>query len=386
LHNFVVKKESPIKKSLSFLLAGFLLLCLALFPWLADRYALYVASLMAVNIMIALGLNLLVGNTGQISLGQAGFVAMGAYTVGYLHGVLEWPLGLALLLAGLGAAVVGAGLGRIVLRLHGPYLAIATLGFGMTVITLVGRFDALGGRMGLQIPRISETLSGHAYDRLLFGIIIGSTLLLTWLMWRLIHSRIGAAFHAIRDQEMAAAAVGIDLAKYKTLSFAISAAYAGLAGGFWALLLGFIQPGMFSFMMSVVFLAGIALGGLGKVSGSILGAGVMTYLSLRLEQVIDWPLVGPVLKAFSQEFMSMAGISYVSWVLTGLLLILVMLFEPRGLVGLGQRIWLSAQMLWKRSFFRIAEPREGAGGRDRQGAVRSGAEDGAKRTPEDTDP
>ncbi|MEM7368639.1 MAG: branched-chain amino acid ABC transporter permease [Bacteroidota bacterium] len=320
-----------------------LLLGLGFLPILTNSYVMYVASLMAVNVIVALGLNLLVGNTGQISLGHAGFVAIGAYTSVLLITKIGVPFLLAMVLGGVVAAAFGALLAIPALRLEGPYLAIATLGFGLAVTVLIGRTPAFGGHMGISVPRLDIGLRGAAYDQVVYYVIAGITVLMTVFARNLLKSRIGRAFQAVRDSDIAASALGVNIARYKTLSFSISAFYAGIAGALWALLLGFINPLLFSFTMSVVFLATIVMGGLGSVTGSVLGAIVMTFLSLQLENVVEIPLLGPALEAFSAVVMTPSGIANISWVFTGLILICVVLFEPLGLFGL----WLRTKIYWK---------------------------------------
>ncbi|MDX1667034.1 MAG: branched-chain amino acid ABC transporter permease, partial [Saprospiraceae bacterium] len=284
----------------------------------------------------------LVGNTGQISLGHAGFVAIGAYTTVLLMKA-GLPLIAGLLAAALAAAFFGAVLGIPSLKLEGPYLAIATLGFGLAVTVIIGRVEMFGGRMGLSVPRPNLNWTGLSYDRSLFYLIILVTVVLTICTRSIIKSRIGRAFQAIRDSDIAAAAAGVNVAYFKTLSFAVSAAYAGIAGGFMALYLSFINPTLFTFVQSIIFLAMIILGGLGSVAGSILGAVVLTFLNLQLENILEVPVIGPALASFSEQYMSIGGISNISWVFTGLILILIILFEPLGLYGL----WLRVKWYWK---------------------------------------
>lgn len=319
-----------------------LLVCLFTLPFYVKSYYLTVLNLMAVNVIVALGLNLLVGNTGQISLGHAGFVAIGAYTA-----VLLTKLGIPFLFAFLGggilAALFGILLGIPSLKLEGPYLAIATLAFGLAVILIIGRLDFLGGRMGIDVPKISLKWTGLPYDSAIYYVIISITILLTICMRSIVKSRIGRAFQAIRDSDIAASAIGINLSKYKLLSFALSAFYAGLAGALWAFYLGYINPNLFTLITSILFLATIVLGGLGFVTGSILGAVVMTYLKLQLENITEVPGIGDLLVAFSEWAMVPSAISNISWILTGLILILIVLFEPLGLFGL----WTRVRIYWK---------------------------------------
>ncbi|MCB9082171.1 MAG: branched-chain amino acid ABC transporter permease [Lewinellaceae bacterium] len=321
---------------------GLLLVGVMLLPLFVKSYLLTMVELVAINIIVALGLNLLVGNTGQISLGHNGFVALGAYTLVLLLKI-EVPFPLALLAGGGIASLFGALLGLPSLRLEGPYLAIATLGFGLAVMVLIGRADFLGGRMGLSVPRISLKWTGLSYDRALYYLIIGLAIFFTIATHSLVKSRVGRAFQAIRDSDIAAAAIGIHLAKYKTLSFAISAFFAGIAGGLMALYLNFINPTLFSFVMSINFLAMIVLGGLGTITGSVLGAIVLTLLTLQLNSIAELPGIGPGLVAFSEKFMTVAGLPNLTWICTGLVLILIIIFEPLGLFG----IWMRIKWYWK---------------------------------------
>jgi branched-chain amino acid transport system permease protein len=167
--------------------------------------------------------------------------------------------------------------------------------------------------------------------------------LLAWFARNLMRSRIGRAFQAIRDSEIAAQMAGVDLARYKTLSFAISAFYAGVAGGLWAIVLGFINPGMFNFIVSVLFLAMIVAGGLGTILGSISGAILITFLNLQASSIQTLPLAGPALRYVSERFMTVSGLPNVTWILTGLILIFIVVLEPMGLYGL----WLRTRIYWK---------------------------------------
>ena len=277
-----------------------LLIFLFTYPFLVKTYYLTVFNLMAVNIIVALGLNLLIGNTGQISLGHAGFVAIGAYVTVLLL-KMGVPFFFTLVAAGGVTALFGVLLGIPSLKLEGPYLAIATLAFGLAVTIVIGKMDFLGGRMGLSVPKINLGWTGLSYDRSLYYLILIVTIIAVLCARNLLKSRIGRSFQAIRDSDIAASAIGIDLTKYKLLSFSVSACYAGVAGSLWALYLGFINPTLFTFILSINFLAIVVIGGLGFVTGSILGAVVMTYLNLQLQNVVDIPLIGPALQSFSES-------------------------------------------------------------------------------------
>ncbi len=315
---------------------------LFLLPFLVKTYYLSVVNLMCLNILVALGLNVLVGNTGQISLGHAGFVAIGAYSSALLLN-MGLPFLPALLSAGIISGFIGALLGIPSFKLEGPYLAIATLAFGMAVTIIIGRLDVFGGRMGMSVPRIQLGWTGLKYDISLYYVFIAITVTMVIITRNIVKSRIGRAFQAIRDSDIAASVAGVHLAKYKTLSFAISAFYAGLAGCLWALYLQFVTPGSFSFMMSVLFLATVVLGGLGSVTGSVMGAVLMSWLSLQLEKIVEVPVLGQWVTQFTGLFMNPSGIANITWVITGLILIMVILFEPLGLFGL----WLRIKRYWK---------------------------------------
>ena len=320
-----------------------LIIFLAILPFWVKSYNLFVINLMAVNAVVALGLNLLVGNTGLISLGHAGFVAIGGYSTVLLMVHAGIPFLLAILVGTMISALFGAILGVPALRLEGPYLAIATLGFGLAVGVIIGRWQILGGRMGLTVPKIDLSWTGLKYDTSLYYVIITLTCMMTLLARNILKSRIGRAFQAIRDSDIAASTIGVNLSRYKTLSFVISAGFAGFAGGLWVFLIGFINPDTFSFIQSIQFLAIIILGGLGSITGSVLGAIVFTLLSLQLENVTEIPLLGDFLNWISIHLMSLNGLPYVTWMFTGLILILIVVFEPMGLYG----IWLRIKLYWK---------------------------------------
>lgn len=316
------------------LMAGLVLFPLAALYISGGSYYLNVANLVAINAIVSVGLNILVGYTGQASLGHAGFFAIGAYAQGLLVIETVIPLPLALVLAGLLAAAFGFVLGLPALRLEGPYLAIATLGFGMAITQIIGRLDVLGGRMGLTIPgpgflpqvkRAIAALAGaeratDAPHYAIYLIVVPLCVLLSIAAVNLMKSKVGRAFVAIRDSDIAAGTIGINLTRYKTAAFAVSAFYTGLAGGLYAHAMGFINPESFDLRMSISFLAMVVVGGLGSVLGSHLGAILMTLLPLSLTAVRNIPEI-----------------------IYGTIMILVILFEPLGLRGR----WLKIKRYWK---------------------------------------
>ena len=320
-----------------------LLAALAVFPFLAGSYLIYTVNLMAINVIVALGLNLLVGYTGQISLGHAGFFAIGAYGTLALMTKLGLPIILALPLAGLLAAGFGFLLGLPALRLEGPYLAIATLGFGLTVTQILGRVEFLGGHMGLTAPPL--TVLGHAVttDAGRYALIMPLCVLLTWGLRNLTKTRVGRAFVAIRDSDIAAECIGINLTYYKTLAFAVSAFYTGVAGGLMAFVLGFVNPHTFNIMVSILFLAMVVVGGLGSILGSVMGAVLITFLQIKLASISDLSYIGPLLMDISTRFFTESGLPNVQYVVFGLIMVLIVVFEPLGLYG----IWIRTKIYWR---------------------------------------
>jgi len=324
-----------------------LLIFLGILPWLVKTYhllgmSIYIVNLITINALVAIGLNILVGYTGQISMGHAGFFAIGAFTTVIF--IVNWgfPLYIALPIAGFISSAFGFILGLPALRLKGPYLAIATLGFGMTITTIIKHMEFFGGRMGLQAPKLylfgTQMKDIHYY----YVIMIIAVVMVIGAL-KLIKTRVGRAFIAIRDSDIAAEAMGVNLTYYKTLSFAVSAFYTGIAGGLYALILGFINPEGFTMIMSIAFLAMVVVGGLGSIMGSIAGAALLTYLDIKLQVVQDIPAIGPALVAFSQKYMSMAGISNIAVIVYGLIMILIVLFEPLGIFG----FWIRTKRYWK---------------------------------------
>lgn len=318
---------------------GGLMLFLILFPLVClyvpgGSYYTNVANMIAINAIVAVGLNILVGYTGQISLGHAGFFAIGAYVQALLVAQLGVPLLPALLVAGLVAAAFGFLLGLPALRLEGPYLAIATLGFGLVIIQVIGRMDVFGGRMGLSVapPGITDWIrdqisnfvsverAADASNTAIYIIAVPLAVLMTIAAVNLMKTKIGRAFVAIRDSEIAAEAIGVNLMLYKTAAFAVSAFYAGLAGGLYAHAMGFINPESFDMRLSITFLAMVVVGGLGSILGSHLGALAMTLLPLSLTAVKDVPEI-----------------------IYGGILVIIILFEPLGLRGR----WLKMKTYWK---------------------------------------
>lgn len=322
----------------SWIRLGVLLVVLFTLPQVLPGYRIFTLNYMAIFVIVGLGMNVLVGDTGQVSLGHAGFLAIGAYTMTLLMSELAFPFVIALPAAGVVAALFGFLLGLPALRLDGPYLAIATLGFGLAVTLIIGHSTLFGGHMGLDVPTARLGPLSISGDVSQYYLIVGTALILGVAARNLSVTRVGRAFRAIRDSEIAASTMGVDVAYYKTLSFAISAAYAGVAGGLLAIMTGFISPGVFTFTLSLMFLAMVVFGGLGSLSGAVLGSIVMGYLNLEMDAFQEIPILGGLLEIFSARVMSSAGLPNVGWVVTGLLIVFTILLEPRGLHGLWLRL------------------------------------------------
>ncbi len=333
-----------------------MLLGVIVLPFILPGYYLNDINYIAINIIVATGLNILVGYTGQISLGHAGFFAIGAYATALLvKGVPVLPFFIPLIIAGIIAAIFGFLLGLPSLKLEGPYLAIATLGFGMAIIQVIGRFSFFGGRMGLTVPKLgflSGVLAGSGYfdanqarDINLYILIMITTFIMCLTARNITRTRIGRAFIAIRDSDIAAESMGVNLTFYKTLSFAVSAFFTGVAGGLYAFWLGYINPDSFDFILSILFLAMVVVGGLGSMAGPVMGAIVVSFLNMNLQQnsIEGIPLLGPLLVDFTKAFMNDSGLGSVSFIIFGLVLIFIVIFEPLGLYG----YWIRTKKYWK---------------------------------------
>ena len=253
---------------------------LAVWPWVAPRYFVFLASVILVNAIVALGLNLLSGYTNQLSFGHAGFFAVGAYTAAVLTlrapGV---PVPVTLLAAGLFTAAVGLAFGIPCLRLGGLYLTMATLAFGFVITEAILNLDSLTrGADGLRVPTARLGPIALASDAARYYLVAAVTALLVAAAVNLVRTRTGRAFLAIRDSEIAAQASGVPVAVYRALAFGLSAFYTGVAGALFAFVVGFLSPDAFDVFLSVDFVVMIIVGGLGSVPGSVIGAAVVTLL------------------------------------------------------------------------------------------------------------
>ena len=299
----------------------------------------------------AIGLNLLTGYTGQISLGHAFFVGVGAYTAAYFGGERGWPLPAYLALATLIGFTVGAVIGPFALRLRGNYLVVVTLGLVFLGEHLWNNWDSVtGGGNGISLSQAPMTLGPLDFKE---GIELGGEAYtfeqsFFWLTWALVavtallavnltRSRPGRAMQAIRDRDLSAEVIGVNLARYKVGAFAWSSAYAALAGSLYGLLQQYVSPGEFSLFLAINYVAMIIIGGLGTIVGSILGAVFVWGGRSVIEQNSSIGLFDRLITNGVGE-PGWFTIGEANAILFGLAIVLFLLFEPRGLAALWFRV------------------------------------------------
>jgi branched-chain amino acid transport system permease protein len=308
---------------------AFVLAAVIAAPSLLSPYWLTVANQIGIAVIGAIGLNILVGFTGQISLGQGGFLAVGAYTSGLLAANVGIPFPLDMVAAVLVTAAIGALFGLPALRLKGLYLAIATLAAQQIILWVVTHWDAVtGGRDSLVVPPIELFGFQLVGDEHFYWLIAALAGLATICATNLFRTGLGRAFVAIRDQDVAAEVMGVDPFRYKVLAFAISSAFVGLAGALTAHYYMIVTWERFTFDVSILYLAMIIVGGLGSVSGAIYGAAFMIAVPAWIEEA-SRNLSG---LAFLQSDMPA-----IQQLIFGVTIILFLIFEPRGLARIWQR-------------------------------------------------
>jgi len=237
--------------------------------------------LAGINLLAVLGLSLLTGFTGLFSFGHAGFMAIGAYVSAYLTLRVGVPFLLALAIGGIVAGLISLLIGRLTLKLKGDYFIIATLGFGESIRLILDNVSIFGGARGLPgIPTHTSLLN-----------VIVINIIAVIVLVNIINSRHGRNMKAIREEELASQIIGINVFKYKMISFMISAVYAGVSGGLLAHYTGFLQPLMFQLIKSTELTIIVIFGGLGSITGSVIGALVLTALPEMLRSVAQWRLV-----------------------------------------------------------------------------------------------
>jgi branched-chain amino acid transport system permease protein len=317
------------------LLAVFLAV-LALVPFGATTFWLDVANRILIAVIAATGLNILTGFTGQISLGNAAFLAVGAYTTAFLAGRWGLPFPLVIPASGLVTALVGMVFGVPSLRLKGLYLAVATLAAHFVVeFTVVHWESVTGGVNGISVPPPKLGPLELSGDRRVYWLALPLTAAMLFLARNLFRTKVGKAFIAIRDQDISAEVMGVNVFKYKLLSFGVSSFYVGVAGSLLAYQARIISPENFPITVAIDYLGMIIIGGLGSILGSIFGAIFITLLPevLRL-------LTG----ALSREFPALIGLfAPLKMGLFGLAIVLFLLFEPDGMAAR----WHKIKAYWK---------------------------------------
>ncbi|HXF46256.1 MAG TPA: branched-chain amino acid ABC transporter permease [Burkholderiaceae bacterium] len=321
---------------------GLLLVALVAAPLWLSEYMLSQLVFVAIYGIVGLGLMLLTGYTGQVSLGHAAFMAVGAYTHTLLVAAGS-PFLLALALAATLAAAVGVIVGLPALRVRGIYLAIATMAFGFIVEEVAARWESVtGGNSGLQVP--TPAIAGFKFDTTaaLYYLCLTFTVLATLAVLNLLRSPTGRAFVAIRDSEISAQSMGISAARYKTVAFAISAFLTGVAGALYAHQIRFITPEQFTILQSIELLLMIVIGGLGSIHGAFFGAAFI----IVLPQFVSW------IKDFLPE--ALANATGLKPVIFGAVMILVVLLEPYGMYGRWLKIRTYFQLfpLYRRGMFK----------------------------------
>ncbi|GAA2429663.1 branched-chain amino acid ABC transporter permease [Actinomadura vinacea] len=299
------------------ILVGVLLVAACYAPFQLVPFRVFQLTMVLVYAIALLGLNLLVGHGGQISLGHGAFFAVGAYGAATMMFHWELPYPVTLPLAAVLAFVIGLALGVPATRLRGLYLALVTLAIAIFLVPLLKRFESVtGGSMGLTLakPR-PPAWTGLAEDQWLYFLALVVALAAFVVTSSLLRSRVGRALHSVRDNETAAEVMGVRLAFYKRLAFAWSAMFAGAAGCVYTWVIGFVSPDSFTVNLSITMLAGIVVGGLGSMWGPLLG-GLFVMFVPSLSQDINKAAPG---------------------VIFGLLIIGVMYVAPTGLAGLAGR-------------------------------------------------
>ena len=321
-----------------------LFLLFAIIPSISSHYVLYVVNHIGIAAIAAIGLNILIGFTGQISLGHGAFFGVGAYSAAILATALGFPFWLSVFCAGVITALVGMVFGIPSIRLKHLYLTIATLA-GQFIIQylLVTWVSLTKGAEGIFLPKATLFGLNLKTDHAFFYVIFICFVIMTWMAVNLIRTRYGRAFIAIRDNDRAAEGMGIPIFKYKLLSFAISSFYAGFAGGLAAYYIGSITPEPYTLMLSVEYIAMIIIGGLGSIPGAVFGAIFITVLN-------------EVLSGATGFFMNIGSLSKIALQIAplrefifGLAIVLFIIFEPKGLAEVW-RIIRSGFRLWPFSY------------------------------------
>ncbi|HVU28545.1 MAG TPA: branched-chain amino acid ABC transporter permease [Verrucomicrobiae bacterium] len=327
--NFLSGAAALCSKHAKTSLLGAIALCflVSLFENRINSYWLFISYDVGINVILAVSLNLINGYTGQFSLGHAGFMAVGAYTSAVItnrFGELNYFAAdgiffIALIAGGIVAAGAGLLVGIPTLRLKGDYLAIVTLGFGEIIRVILQNMDAVGGARGLSVT--------HLWTNFFWA--FGGAAVTIYIVTSLVNSTYGRGFIAVRDDEIAAEAMGINTTKYKVTAFVVGAFFAGIAGGLYAHSKQFLTPNGFGFMQSITFVVMVILGGMGNTIGVIIAAILLTLLPEGLRQLAGIEH----LPGFTTE-RPLSWVGDTRMIIYSLLLIVLMLTRPQGLFSL----------------------------------------------------
>jgi branched-chain amino acid transport system permease protein len=320
---------------------GLLLVVALAAPYLVSGYVLTQLHFVLIYAIVGFGLMLLVGYTGQISLGHAAFLATGAYTEALLQGA-GVPFFISLTCAALFSAAVGVIVGLPALRLKGIYLAIATFAFNIIIEEIITRWEHVtGGNSGKLLKAIEIFGFRFGSQESFYYLCLAFTVLCCLALINLLRSPTGRAFVAIRDSEVSASCMGINLAYYKTVSFSISAALTGIGGALYAHKVGFISPEQFTLIQSIELVTIVIIGGVGSLHGAVLGAAFIIML----------PQAIAITKGWLPEAIPQAGLQSVVF---GLILVGFIVFEPYGLYGrwLKIRTYFDVFPFYRRGTFR----------------------------------
>lgn len=315
----------------TFIRYGVLLAILVVLPFVAPGYWIYFAGLLGINIVATHGLNIMMGFTGLLSLGHAAFVGVGAYTVAILQTYFGLPMWVAIPAAGVSAAVIGVAFGLPSLRIRGLYLVIATLAAQFILTFVFVHWQSVtNGDVGLPVAPASVFGFLLNNEVRVYYLILLFVVASTWFARNVISSRVGRAFIAIRERDLTAQVLGVEIVRYKLLAFALGSFYAGIAGALLAYFNRFVNPEQFGLLLSVFFLSAVIVGGMGSILGTILGAAFMTLLPEVLRQV-------SLLIGTSFGFDLGTLLTPLRETIFGLLMVGFLLLEPRGLAQLWKR-------------------------------------------------
>ena len=313
-------------------------------PFISGPGVLHILNMIGIYSIAAIGLNLLIGYTGQISLGHGAFFGVGAYASAILATKVGVPFILSVPAAGIVTAAVGIVFGLPSARLKHLYLLVATLAGQIIIEYVFVQWESLTeGANGISIVAASLFGLDLGSDRIFFYVIFVSFVIMTWIAVNLVRTRYGRAFIAIRDNDRAAEGMGIPIIQYKLLSFAISSFYAGFAGGLYAYYMISITPEPFNLWLSIVFVAMIIIGGLGNIPGSIFGTFFIVTLNELLSQITEY------LMNISASTGAAITIAPLREFVFGLTIVLFVIFEPKGLAEVW-RIVRSSFRLWPFSY------------------------------------